>query len=124
MEARILLADDRREVRSALRLLIGQQPGLCVVAEVADATALAGCLASVQPDLVLIDWELPGLPTGDRLAPLRCIPPSLKIVVMSGRLEARRAALEAGADAFICKCDPPEHVLDALSLSLQRELST
>jgi DNA-binding NarL/FixJ family response regulator len=37
---RVLLADDRRAVRSALRLLLEQEPGVKVVGEAADATGL------------------------------------------------------------------------------------
>ena len=40
--------------------------------------------------------------------------PDLKVIVLSGRLEARQTALMAGADAFVSKNDPPAHLLAAI----------
>ena len=109
---RILLADDEDKVRSALRLLLEQEPGLNVVAE-AD-----GLLAEVQaaaPEVVLLEWKLPGL-SAAILWKLRSFCPGVGLVAMSGRSEARLAALNAGADAdaFVGKGEPPEGLLAAL----------
>ena len=113
---RILLADDQPDVRSALRLLLEQGSGLEVqTREACDADgllqeALAGC-----PDLVLLDWELPGLPAAGLLAALRRGCGQVWIVAMSGRPEAQGLALAAGADAFISKGDPPDRLLAAVA---------
>ena len=58
------------------------------------------------------------------LATLREACPDLLVIVLSGRTEVRRAALGAGADAFVCKCDPPEQLLGAIAdcLPLQKQL--
>jgi len=111
---RVLLADDQSKVRSALRLLLEQQPGLSVVSEAAEAEDLLAQVEATQPDLVLLDWELPGLRTDDRLSTLRRLCPRLKVIALSGQLEARRAALTAGADGFVSKGDPPEQLLTTL----------
>jgi DNA-binding NarL/FixJ family response regulator len=121
---RVLLADDRRKVRSALRLLLEQGPGLSVVGEVIEAQDLLAQVQVTHPDLVLLDWELPGLRTNGLLSTLRRACPDLCIIALSGRPEARRAALSAGVDAFVSKGDPPERLLaaidDALDLAIQR----
>ncbi|NIO69112.1 MAG: response regulator [Anaerolineae bacterium] len=111
---RVLLADDQTKVRSALRLLLEQEPGLSVVGEAAEAEDLLAQVEATQPDLVLLDWELPGLRTDDRLSALRTLCPRLKVIALSGQPEARRAALTAGADAFVSKGDPPERLLTTL----------
>jgi DNA-binding NarL/FixJ family response regulator len=111
---RVLLADDQSKVRSALRLLLEQQPGLRVVSEAAGAEDMLAQVEATQPDLVLLDWELPGLRTDDRLSALRRLCPRLKVIALSGQLEARRAALTAGADGFVSKGDPPEQLLTTL----------
>ena len=111
---RVLLADDQTKVRSALRLLLEQEPGLSVVGEAAEAEDLLAQVAATQPDLVLLDWELPGLRTDDRLSVLRALCPQLKVIALSGQPEARRAALSAGADAFVSKGEPPERLLAAV----------
>jgi DNA-binding NarL/FixJ family response regulator len=111
---RVLLADDQTKVRSALRLLLEQEPGLSVVGEAAEAEDLLAQVETTQPDLVLLDWELPGLRTDDRLSVLRALCPQLKVIALSGQPEARRAALSAGADAFVSKGEPPEQLLAAV----------
>jgi len=109
---RFLLADDQAEVRSALRLLLEQEPGMDVVGEAAGVQELLALVA--QPDLVLLDWELPGPPAIALLPALRSRYPHVRVIALSGRPEARQEALEAGIDAFVSKGDPPEHLLTVL----------
>jgi DNA-binding NarL/FixJ family response regulator len=110
-----LLADDDVKVRSALRLLLEQQAELSVVGEAVHGSEVLTRSGAVTPDLVLLDWELPGPPSCDLLRALREACPTSLVVALSGRPEARQAALAAGADGFISKGDPPELVLEALS---------
>lgn len=111
---RVLLADDQWQVRSAIRLLLEQEPGFQVVGEAADATGLLLATTEKAPSLVLLDWELPGLPAGQLLRLLRYERPLLTIIAMSSRPEVARLALNAGADAFLSKSDPPERVLSII----------
>ncbi len=111
----ILIADDQPKVRSALRLLLEQEPGLSVIGESTDAQALLAQVTATCPDLVLLDWELPGIQSRSNLiVTLRALCPRLRVVVLSGRPEMRDAALAAGADAFVSKGDPPEGLLAIL----------
>ena len=112
---RVLLADDQSKVRSALRLILEHQPDLNVLGEAVDAQGLLDWVRLVCPDVVLLDWELPGLPRHDLLSALRGLCPHLKVIALSGRPEARQAALAAGADAFVSKGDPPEQLLAAVN---------
>lgn len=91
-----------------------------VVAEVAEAEALLAQTRATRPDLVLLDWGLPGLGAVGSLPALRLACPSLIVIVISGRPEAGREALAAGADAFVSKVDPPEHLLAALHTIAKR----
>ena len=111
---RVLLADDQMKVRSALRLLLEQEPGLSVVGEAAEAEDLLAQVRTECPDLVLLDWELPDQGGAATLAGLRAARPGPVVIALSGRPEARRAALAAGADAFVSKGDPPERLLAAV----------
>jgi len=111
---RILLADDQRKVRSALHLLLEQQADLSVVGEAADAETLLLSAEVIDPDLLLLDWELPGQQQIDLLPGLRKCCPNLAVIALSGQPEARQAALTAGADAFVSKGDPPERLLAAV----------
>ena len=118
---RVLLADDQSKVRAALRLLLEEELGLSVISEAAEAEDLLAQVQAMQPDLMLLDWELPGLRTDDHLPALRRLCPCLKIIVLSGQPEARRAALAAGTDAFVSKGDPPERLLAAVNDCWRRQ---
>ena len=112
---RVLLADDQSKVRSALRLILEHQPDLNVLGEAVDAQGLLDWVRLVCPDVVLLDWELPGLPRHNLLSALRASCPHLKVIALSGRPEARQAALADGADVFVSKGDPPEQLLAAVN---------
>lgn len=120
---RILVADNDARVRSALQTLLRQEPGEVIVRESADVDGLAVQVKEFKPDLVLMDWELPGRPAAALLFALRGLGCSPKVIILSVRPEAEGPALSAGADAFVCKGDPPEHLLDSFR-TLVREFKT
>jgi DNA-binding NarL/FixJ family response regulator len=116
---RILIADDEPRVRSALRLLLRQYPGVVVVGEAGNVERALELAARHRPDLVLLDWDLPGRGGPAALDGLHAAQQGLTVIALSGRSEARRAALDAGVDAFVSKGDPPERLLATLQAVLR-----
>jgi DNA-binding NarL/FixJ family response regulator len=110
---RVLLVDVQAKVRSALRLMLEQVAGLEVLGEAVDAVGLMDWAKTACPDVVLLDWRLSDA-KGETLTALRRLCPHAWVIALSGRPEARQAALEAGADAFVSKGDPPERLLEAI----------
>ncbi len=111
---RILIADDRFHVRSALRLLLRERLGVTVVDEAVTLEQALELASMEEPDLVLLDWELSAEGGVTALVGLRTARPGLAIIALSSRPEARRAALAAGANAFVSKGDPPEQLMDSV----------
>ena len=111
---RVMVADDQPDVRSALRLLLEQALSLDVAAEARDASTLLSHLESASPDLLLLDWELPGAEPTALVAQLHARLPNLLVLVLSGRPETRQAATVAGAAGFIDKCEPAEVLVAAV----------
>jgi DNA-binding NarL/FixJ family response regulator len=111
MGLNILIGDVSPRVRFGLRILLEQQPGWRVVGEAEDVQELIESVRCGCPDLVLLDWELPGMPAQELLTVIRRTCPHLWIVFMSGKDELRQAAFQAGADVFAFKADPPEKLL-------------
>ena len=111
---RILIADDQADVRSALGLLLMQEPNLQVVAEATDAIGVLLAAEKETPSLVLLDWELPGAPSASLVRVLRNRWPQLRVIALSSLPEARSAAINAGVDTFVDKGDPPDALLEAL----------
>jgi len=87
---------------------------LQVVGEAADSEELLTEVQSKHPNVVLLDWELPGQPTMDLLPTLRSLNSRLFVIVLSGRPELEEAARAAGADLFFSLGDPPRRLLAAL----------
>jgi DNA-binding NarL/FixJ family response regulator len=110
----ILIGDAQPRVRFGLQLLFEQQAGWKVVGEVDDAQALLEAVRLRCPELVLLDWELPGMPAENLLVLIRQQCPRLGVVFMSGKIELRSIALQAGADNFVYKADPPEKLLEQI----------
>ena len=122
----VLLADNRSRVRSALRSLLEEQSGQMVVSEAKDCQEVLAQAETVCPDLVLIDWDLPGMATVELLPALHKLCPGLHVIALSSRPEVKQDALAAGAQAFVSKAGPPEPLLAAIQFvkdHCERDLS-
>jgi DNA-binding NarL/FixJ family response regulator len=112
---RVLLADGHTQVRWALRTAIREEPGLTVIGEASNAQTLLSQAPGLQPDLILLEWELPGAPIGGALlSALRDLDLQARVVVLGRQPEAELAALSAGADLFVNKAAGPAQLLAAL----------
>lgn len=116
---RVLIANDELQVRLALRLLLRQYPDMAVVGEADNVERALELAVRQQPNLVLLDWELPGGNGTAVLERLRTARQGLIVIVLSGRPEARRVALDAGVDAFVSKGDPPDRLVSTLQATLR-----
>jgi DNA-binding NarL/FixJ family response regulator len=129
---RVLVADSHVTVRSALRRLLAEEADLRLAGEVVRARDLLAEAQALQPDMLLLEWELPGLGWSDGDQPalqamrrvlyqLHARAPHLQVVVFSGWPQAQQAALLAGADAFVSKGSSPQQLLTTLrALAWQR----
>ena len=109
---RILIADDNRSIRSALALLLETRLGIIVGGEANTMESLLAKLESLRPDIVIVDWDLPGHPQQARIEAIRSLQPAVRVIVVNSRPEAE--AQSAGADAFIYRTDPPETIISAI----------
>jgi DNA-binding NarL/FixJ family response regulator len=112
---RVLLADDDPKVRSALRLLLENQPDTAIVGECSSAVGLLEQVSLSEASVVLLDWDLPDLHSSGVIGRLRADHPACSLVVLSCRPEQRAEAVRAGIGRFVCKGDPPESLLAALA---------
>ena len=111
---RILLAEGNPKVRSALRLLLEQEPGLQVAGEARDIQELLRLLLDGSFDIILLDWEFSNVRAAHLLAMMRSLCPGARVVAISGRVNAKTESLVAGAEAFISKGDSPDVLLSLL----------
>jgi DNA-binding NarL/FixJ family response regulator len=113
-QTRIVIAERQTVVRSALRRFLGQQPGLYVVGEAAEDQELLAQLEVACPDLVLLDWDLPGRPVADLIPALRRPDCQPAVIVLAVRPEPAQSALDAGAEAFVYKGESPKRLLTTI----------
>ncbi len=130
---RILIADDVSAVRSAIRRLLNEEKDLSIAGEAANLGELMRLVRTSRPDVILLDWELSGLPGSTKPQPdatlpqiqagkrrnvilfsLRQFPPNPRIVVMSSQPEAEAVSLSAGADGFVLKGGPPGRLIEVI----------
>lgn len=112
---RILLADGGPSTRFALCTLLAQHSGWIVAGEVSSCDQLLGKIDANLPDVLLLDWNLPGLNSDEIVPSLKKHYPKLAIIVMSGRPEIKKQVFSVGADAFVSKTEPPDKLLGAIS---------
>jgi SARP family transcriptional regulator, regulator of embCAB operon len=111
---RVIVADDQADVRSALRLMLEEKPGINVVGEASSSNELISQVKDNQIDLILLDWEIPEMKPEELMPLLRNFNPRVSIIALSSRPQMRKVALDFGAHYFICKSDPPERLLAIL----------
>ncbi|MEU9719200.1 response regulator transcription factor [Streptomyces sp. NPDC047976] len=120
---RILLAEDQSMVREALAALLGLEPDIEVLAQVARGDEVVAAARSHDVNVALLDIEMPGMTGIEAAAQLRSAVPALKIVVLTtfGRPGYLRRAMEAGASAFLVKDAPAAQLADAVRKVLAGE---
>lgn len=111
---RVLVVDDQKRTRQSLRLLLNTLPTVCEVQEAAGGREAVASIPGTRPDVVVMDARMPEM---DGVAATRLIKtnwPEIKIIVLSMYPEYEGDALQAGADCFVSKGEPPEVLIEAV----------
>jgi two-component system, NarL family, response regulator DesR len=120
---RVLLAEDQGMVRGALASLLGLEPDIEVVAQVARGDEVLGAARSVQPDVALLDIEMPGATGLEALAELRGALPGCRILILTtfARPGYLRRAMQSGASGFLLKDAPAQELASAIRRAVAGE---
>jgi two-component system, NarL family, response regulator DesR len=113
---RVLLADDQSLVRGALAALLSLEPDLEVVAEVGRGDEVVAAARRSDPQVALLDVEMPGLDGIAAAAALRIELPSVRVAILTtfGRPGYLRRAMDAGVLGFVVKDAPAEELAAAV----------
>ena len=114
--ATILLIDDHPLLRNGVKQLIELEEELKVIGEASDGAQGVVLAEQHDPDLILLDLNMPGMNGLDTLVQLRTIDLSGRIVVfsVSNHEDDVVNALKHGADGYLLKDMEPEELLKAL----------
>lgn len=116
----ILLAESEKHVLDALRLAIEQRAEMKVVGEARSAESLLAQVCQHAPDIILLDWGLPGLHPQRLIHTLRGCCPATILAALSVKPEDEQAVREHDLDGFISKQLPAESFILALNQILSR----
>ncbi|MGZ8717248.1 MAG: response regulator [Gaiellaceae bacterium] len=119
---RILLVEDNKVFREALELLLGLRADVEIVASVGDGAAAVPAAQQFRPDVVLMDYRLPGLDGVQTTAAVREACPGVAVVGLTASANAREieALYEAGAAACLTKDQELEEIVDAIKRAAGR----
>jgi DNA-binding NarL/FixJ family response regulator len=113
---RLLVADDHAIVRSGLKQIFAMAADLAVIAEASSGAEVLAELLKHEPDVLLLDMNMPGISGPDLIARIRSQRASLPILVLSMHNETQLAsrALRAGASGYVTKDCEPEVLLSGI----------
>jgi two-component system response regulator DesR len=119
---RLLLVEDNDVFREALELLLGLRSDVDVVASVADGHEAVPACREHSPDVVLMDYRLPGLDGVQATAAVREACPGAAVVCLAGSLSAgeTEALRAAGAVACLSKDQELDQIVAAIRAAAGR----
>lgn len=104
-DVRVVLADDTKEYRTLLRIILEQHGAFEVVGEAANGEEAVQLVGELQPDAIVLDLAMPVMDGLQAIPLLREVSPGTAIVVLSGfaRGQLDRVALSRGAAVYVEK---------------------
>ena len=105
MSLRVLIVDDHDSLRNLFDICLSLEDDFEVVGLAADGQAAVELAADLQPDAIILDWELPVLTGLQALPQISQAAPAASVVVFSAASDAATAALalSRGATRFLVK---------------------
>ena len=113
---RIVIADDHSVVRRGLRQLLESEPAIEVVAEASDVDSARRYVRGHQPDVLVLDLNMPGRSTLEAIPEIRAEFPDTQIVVLTMQDEPAyaREALGAGVMGYVLKEAADDELIEAV----------
>lgn len=113
---RVFITDDHRIVRKGIRLLLDTEPDFEVVGEAANGTEALTKIAALQPDVVLMDLEMPSMDGVETITQLIDSKSQARILVLTSFATEEKVfpAIKAGALGYLLKDSSPDDLVQAV----------
>jgi DNA-binding NarL/FixJ family response regulator len=115
---RVVIVEDNKVFREALELLLGLRDDLVVVASVPDGELAVATCKEHDPDVVLMDYRLPGLDGVESTRALRRECPTVAVVALTA--SANREEMQALRDAGAVACLTKDQELDEIVAAIEQ----
>ena len=121
MPVRVVLVEDNDVFREALELMLGMREEVEVVAAVGDGTAAVAATLEHRPDVVLMDYRMPGIDGVEATTLLRAQLPDVRVVALTASADEgqREELLAAGAVACLGKDEELDEIVAAIQQAAQ-----
>lgn len=115
-QIRLLLADDHAVVRSGLRLLLEAQPDMVIIGEAENGEEAIRRTAELQPDVVLMDIEMPGMNGIEAARRIKAQSPETSVLALTMYEDDQYffEMLRAGASGYVPKRAAPDELATAI----------
>jgi DNA-binding NarL/FixJ family response regulator len=119
MGVRVVLVEDNDVFRETLELLLGLRGDLEIVASVATGQEAIDIVATLDPDVVLVDYRMPGLNGAQTTAEVLRASPRSRVLCLTASIsrEEMDSLIEAGAVACLTKDEDLEHIVASIHLA-------
>jgi DNA-binding NarL/FixJ family response regulator len=119
---RVVLVEDNEIFRETLEMLLGLRADLSVVASVGSGTEAVEACAALQPDVVLVDYRMPGLNGAQTTLAVLEASPGSRVVCLTASVSQGEIdeLLQAGAVACVRKEEELEHIVAAIHAAAER----
>ncbi len=113
---RIVLVEDNQIFRETLELLLGLRDDLEIVASVATGQEAVERCTDLLPDVVLVDYRMPGLSGAQTAEEVMRVAPATRVVCLTASVSSAEVAAlyEAGAVACVGKDEELERIVAAI----------
>lgn len=118
-QIRVVLADDHAVVRKGIREFLEEETGeeqIVVVAEATDGEQAVEAVASLQPDVAVLDIQMPGVSGIEATRRIKSSHPEVKVLILTAYDDDPYifALLQAGANGYILKTAEPRQLVGAV----------
>lgn len=115
--ARVFIVEDQGMFRTFLERWLAEQERFVAVGSAGSAEGALGLLDRALPDVLLVDFQLPGLDGLEMVRAARQVRPHLRALVLSSLMDplALTRVRESGVEGYVEKDAPPETLTDALT---------
>ena len=113
---RVLLADDHPLVRAGIRAILMSEADVTLIGEAIDGHQAQRMSQDLQPDVLLLDLNMPGPPPMDMVAYMRTHCPTVKVLVLTAHDDDAyvRGLITAGVAGYVLKDEAIEVVVQAI----------
>ncbi|MGL5835617.1 MAG: response regulator [Waterburya sp.] len=114
---KVLVVDDQRSICLLVKTVITTARHIQCVGVVQDGNSVIAQIETTEPDVVILDLELPGIDSIKLIQKIQNKFPELKVLILTIHREQDyvRRAIYSGAKGYILKGSPPQELIDAIS---------